>query len=263
MITKVDNIPNTRTAVEQIVRPEGVLPKKTVDVIIPFYNEEMNVAGAHSSAEKLERLFQINHFIYINNGSKDNTLKELEKLREESLKVKIVQIDENIGYGNGFKKGFEASTSDYVITNHADQQFDAFGFYSGIVTQLTTLPAGTSVFSERRGRPVASSLFTSILRMVLSVVLGQSLKEFNGQPKLIERASMTMPIDQFPNDFAFDLMLYLASRNKIFYPISERHREMGNSSWNHGLGSKFRLFKSYLKSAHKMKDIIQTAYVKN
>jgi glycosyltransferase involved in cell wall biosynthesis len=254
---------NSQTAqIKQLIRDKGLLSEKSVDVIIPFFNEEGNVANAHRNAEKLDQLFNIRHFIYINNGSNDGTQAELEKLSARSEKVRIVHIGKNIGYGNGFKKGFEQSMADYVITNHADQQFDAFGFYSGLATQLKALPEGTSIFSERRGRPISSSLFTTFLRVVLSTMLGQRLKEFNGQPKLVNRAAMTVSIDQFPNDFTFDLMLYLASGKKNFYPILEQKRESGDSSWNRGLSSKYRLFRSYLKSACKIKEVIQRASAK-
>ena len=241
--------------VDQTPLAKGPFSGKTVDVIIPFYNEEGNVAGAHQSAARLEALFQIKHFIYINNGSVDGTPKELTDLAEENPKVKIIHIEENKGYGHGFIAGFSASTAHYVITNHADQQFDAKKFYTDILNALNTLAPGYSVFSIRKGRPFAASLMTHLLRMALSAVLGTQLKEFNGQPKLIDRSSLTQPMDAFPNDFSFDLMLYLASGDKKFYPILEQERATGQSSWNRGLLSKYRLFKAYLASARKMKNL--------
>ena len=234
-----------------------VLSKKTVDIIIPFFNESDNVADTHRSTEKLERLFRIKNYIYINNGSKDNTLSELKKLKAENPKIKIIDIEKNTGYGNGFKKGFEKSTANFVITNHADQQFDAFSFYSHLLDELKMLDQGVSVFSIRTGRPYSSILFTRILRAVLSIILRVKLNEFNGQPKLIDASSISVPIHDFPDDFSFDLMLYLALRKKNFYPIHEQNREAGVSSWNDGLRSKFTLFKSYIKSAGKMKKIIK------
>lgn len=216
------------------------------------------MAGAHQSAKRLEELFEVKQFIYINNGSKDGTARELSELALDNPKVKVVYIEKNIGYGNGFKKGFEASKADFVITNHADQQFDSASFYAGILSELNTLGPGYSIFSVRKGRPFSSALMTRMLRAVLSIVLGKRLAEFNGQPKLIDRSSLITPMNQFPNDFSFDLMLYLAAGNKKFYPILERQRVTGESSWNHGLRSKCKLFKAYIDSARKMKGVIST-----
>ncbi|WP_157716539.1 glycosyltransferase [Roseivirga ehrenbergii] len=235
----------------------SVISSKTVDVIIPFYNESGNIINAHENVVRLENIFNIKNYIYINNGSKDRTFEELKWLEQKYVKIKIINIKENIGYGNGFKKGFELSKSDLIITNHADQQFDAFQFFSAISDDSFKLSEGCSIFPLRKGRPLIAALFTAILRCTLSVKLGTKLNDFNGQPKLIDAASLTLPINDFPNNFSFDLMLYIASGKKQFFPIFEQPRKLGESSWNHGIVSKFYLFKSYLKSTKRIKTIIK------
>jgi len=235
----------------------GVFSTKTVDIVIPFYNESGNVIQTHKNAEKLESLFNIKNYVYVNNGSIDKTFDELKWIEQKHTKIKIINIKENIGYGNGFKKGFESSTADFIITNHADQQFDAYGFFSGISDYLSKMNEGSSIFPIRKGRPQAAVFFTTILRQILSIKLGKKLKDFNGQPKLIDRSSISVPINTFPDNFSFDLMLYVFSHEKQFFPIFERPRKFGESSWNYGLISKFHLFKSYLRSATEIVTIIR------
>ncbi len=235
----------------------SMLLNKTVDVIIPFYNESGNVMKAHENVVRLESIFNIKNYIYINNGSKDGTFEELKWLEQKHIKIKVISIKENIGYGNGFKKGFEFSKSDLIITNHADQQFDAFHFFSGISDELSKLSEGCSIFPLRKGRPRVATFFTLILRSILSIKLGTRLKDFNGQPKLIDTASISLPINDFPDNFSFDLMLYITTGKKRFFPIFEKPRKLGKSSWNHGITSKFSLFISYLKSAKKIKKLIK------
>lgn len=236
---------------------KSVYSEKTVDVIIPFYNESGNVVNAHHHAKKLEELFNINTYIYINNGSKDDTLSQLEKLKQESDKVKIINIKENTGYGAGLKQGFMSSSADFIMTNHADQQFDAYHFYLDILDKLLALNSPYSIFPQRKGRPRSTTFFTGVLRITLSTILGVQLKDFNGQPKLINKVSFTNTVDTFPSGFSFDLMLYLSTENKKFFPIKEQNREVGESSWNHGLTSKFHIFKSYISSALGMKKLIK------
>lgn len=234
---------------------EDFFAQKTIDIVIPFFNESGNILAAHQNSIKLEKLFQIKNYIYVNNGSVDNTLEELEGLKEERANIKIVDVKENIGYGNGFKKGFEVSFADFVMTNHADQQFDAYQFYLSIIDDLNTFDKNYSIFPIRKGRPVPAAFFTMVLRQVLSMILGVRLKDFNGQPKLIDKSALLFPIHTFPNDFSFDLMLFKSIRFKRFYPILENKREVGESSWNTGMSAKYRLFKSYIKSARNIKKL--------
>lgn len=238
---------------ERAFKYKGVFSQKTVDLVIPFFNESGNITKTHDNSKKLERLFHIKNYIYINNGSKDSTLSELEALKKKYDKIIIVDIKENIGYGNGFKHGFAQSTADFILTNHADQQFRAYLFYLDILDELKSFDQCYSIFPERKGRPIVSILFTWVLRKSLSMILGRHLSEFNGQPKLIDKSALSVTIDKFPDDFSFDLMLYISIDKKKFYPILEHFREVGQSSWNRGLVSKFRLFRSYIKSARKMK----------
>ncbi|NVJ47781.1 MAG: glycosyltransferase family 2 protein [Cytophagia bacterium] len=223
-----------------------------VDVVIPFYNESGNVFLCHRNTKRLEAFFKIKNYIYINNGSRDNTLEELKELKKGCEKIQILNIQKNIGYGNGFKKGFERSTAQIILTNHADQQFDAFEFYKNI----PMLNEGDSIFPIRKLRPVSSAISSLVLRQVLSVILNKKLRDFNGQPKLIQKSAIARSLDDFPNDFSFDLALYLTTPSKKFYPINERPRIAGHSSWNRGFKSKFVVFKQYITSSRSLKKLI-------
>lgn len=223
----------------------------TFDVVISLYNEEGNIDNLHNRNKKLERLFNIKNYIYVNNGSTDSTLAKLQELTKVDEKIKVIDVVENLGYGNGYKNAFKHSSADFIVTNHADGQYDAYHYFLSHLSELNDLDPNYSIFPQRHNRPLADTLLTFILRCILSLIVRKNIKEFNGQPKLINKSKISFEIDQFPNDFSFDFILYLAISNnlKISLPVLQQDRSSGKSSWNNGLYSKYLLAKTYIKSA--------------
>lgn len=223
----------------------------TFDVVISFYNEEGNVLKVHENNKKLERLFNVKNYIYVNNCSSDNTLEELYDIQLEDSKIEVVNVQEDLGYGNGYKNGFKNSTSDYVITNHADNQFDPYCFFMQNLDVLYLQESHINVFPIRMNRSIVSSFFTKILRNCISLLLGKNIMEFNGQPKLLYKDNIQFELEEFPNDYSFDLMLYLATYNSksIHLPVIEKERVIGESTWSKGIISMFKIFLKYIKTA--------------
>ena len=231
---------------DKLVSPEefifkflGPFGNKSFDVVVPFFNEQNNVDQAHSQLKKLERILNINRYIYIQNGSNDNTANKLNTLSKNDPKIHIEHIDKNQGYGHGFKKGFKVSNADYILTNHSDCQFDAYVFLISHMQELLNRPTVDAIFPKRLNRRIGSAVRTWILQKILQLLLGgREIKDFNGQPKIFYRKHLPISL---PNDFCLDLAIYLEFQkpkfNAISLPIIEKDRHTGTSSWG---GSKKR-----------------------
>lgn len=94
--------------------------------IIPCYNEEENVADIYNEIEKQEEYFKSKaidvEFIFVDDGSKDGTVKEVKKLIEKDNRVHLVSFSRNFGKEAGIYAGLEASKGDYVAIMDADLQ---------------------------------------------------------------------------------------------------------------------------------------------
>jgi len=225
---------------------------KTVDVVVSFYNEGPNVEAAHQANSRLHRLFSIQHFVYVDNGSTDDTGARLDRIAEHDPAVKVVHVPKNLGYGNGYKSGLAEATADFVVTNHADSQFDAYGFFSGHADRIReAIREGRSVFPRRLNRPWLDVANTTVLRGVLALVLGRRLGDFNGQPKLLETSLAKAAAAGAPNDFTFDLWLYarFPQKRAASIEVLQKARLHGRSTWNVNWRAKARLFLAYLKTA--------------
>ena len=61
-------------------------------------------------------------YIFVNDGSKDKTLEEIKKLREQDKKVRYISFSRNFGKEAAMLAGLDASTGDYVTLMDADLQ---------------------------------------------------------------------------------------------------------------------------------------------
>lgn len=130
-----------------------VVPCYNEQEAIPFYYEEMM-----KQLPKLEGLeFE---FIFVDDGSKDNTLKEIEKLRAGDERVHYISFSRNFGKEAALYAGLEKAKGDYVVTMDVDLQDPPYlleemygyiksGEYDCVATRRVT----------RKGEPPIRSFF--------------------------------------------------------------------------------------------------------
>ena len=96
---------------------------KKLSIIIPCYNEEQNVKLFFETAnESLKNIKYNKEYIFINDGSKDKTLKELLTLTKSNQAVKIINFSRNFGKEAAIYAGLKNCTGDYAVLIDADMQ---------------------------------------------------------------------------------------------------------------------------------------------
>lgn len=97
---------------------------KLVSIIVPVYNEEKNVPLFYSKAkEVLDKLSGYNwEFIFVNDGSRDNSLAELEKISQADSRVRIIDFSRNFGKEIALTAGINNSSGDACLMVDADLQ---------------------------------------------------------------------------------------------------------------------------------------------
>ena len=235
-------------------KENGPWSKLSIDFVVPFYNEQDNIVHSHNINSRIERLFNIKNYIYINNGSKDATAANLKLLAESDPKIKIIDVAVNQGYGYGMQQGIKASSADYILTNHADIQFDSYTFFLTHLSLLQSLESPKPIFPRRANRPAIDSFVSTVLRTIISILMRRKVGDFNGQPKLMPRLRVQPGADTYPNDFALDLALYLQFQSSeiIQLPVLQAARLFGESSWNKHPFARVGQMKRWIIAAWKL-----------
>lgn len=92
-----------------------------VSVVVSAYNEEGNIEKLYNELKKT--LQGINHeILFVNDGSRDNTLKLCTKFANEDEKVKVVDFERNFGHEIAMTAGLDYAKGDAVIFMDADMQ---------------------------------------------------------------------------------------------------------------------------------------------
>jgi len=96
-------------------------PLKKISFVIPVYNEQEAVRNLHkeivAAAEELSYDYEI---IFVNDGSTDNTLNELKKLKP----IKIINFRKNFGQTAAFDAGFKEASGEVIVSMDGDGQDD-------------------------------------------------------------------------------------------------------------------------------------------
>jgi len=95
-----------------------------ISIIVPCYNEEEALPIFYEEICKTADLMKkINfEFIFVNDGSKDKTLKTLRELAKKDKRVRFLSFSRNFGKEAAMLAGFEHATGDYVAVMDADLQ---------------------------------------------------------------------------------------------------------------------------------------------
>ena len=144
-------------------------------VVVPCYNEEEAIPFFYEEMQKTIEVFNKDfpsvefEMLFIDDGSKDKTLKVLREYNEKDKRVRYVSFSRNFGKEAGIYAGLDNAKGDYVVIMDADLQdppsllpemFKAVteeGFDSAATRRVT-----------RKGEPVIRSFFARMFYKLMA-----------------------------------------------------------------------------------------------
>lgn len=97
-----------------------------LSVIVPCFNEEESVELFYTELMKNDDFFRGKdveiEVIYVDDGSKDGTVREIKKLHERDERVHMISFSRNFGKEAAMFAGLERSAGDYVVLMDVDLQ---------------------------------------------------------------------------------------------------------------------------------------------
>ena len=98
-----------------------------ISLIVPCYNEEEAMPLFYKEASRVAEEMKASHgaefeFIFVDDGSRDGTLRVARALHAQDPRVRYVSFSRNFGKEAGIYAGLQAAKGDYVATMDADLQ---------------------------------------------------------------------------------------------------------------------------------------------
>jgi len=208
-----------------------------ISLVLPCYNEEKNITLICDEFLELPLQKYNAELILVNNGSSDETKSEIIKAinsnNSKNISIKLVNIENNVGYGGGIAEGLKIAKGDYIGWAHADLQtpmIDFFKLYLLIKDKKNILGKGFRV--NNRGFDGIISMFHEKLS---SLILGYPMKEINAQPKIFNRELLQL-FSHIPYKWTTidTYIMYICLKNRIEIETIEvvfNKRKYGHSKW--------------------------------
>lgn len=143
-----------------------------ISIIVPCYNEEKALPLFYEELYKNIKEFPNNvsfEILFVNDGSKDNTLNIIKNLAKENSDIKYISFSRNFGKESGIYAGLEHATGDYVTIMDADLQ-DPPSLLKEMykyVTEENYDAVGTRRVN-RKGEPIVRSFFAKLFYKLIN-----------------------------------------------------------------------------------------------
>ncbi len=148
-----------------------------ISVIIPVFNEEKNVVLLYPKLKNILETVTTNYeIIFVDDGSKDDTLKNLIEFYKKDNKVKIIVFKKNFGQSAALKAGFEYAKGGIIITMDGDLQNDP----NDVPLLLNKLKQGYDVVSgwrHKRKDNISKRFFSKISNEVHRKLTGLNIHD--------------------------------------------------------------------------------------
>ena len=217
-----------------------------VSVVVPVYNEQGNAAPlCVEIREVMSAIGRPFEMIFVNDGSSDGTLAELQRIAAGDPRLRILDLDGNFGEAGALSAGFQAARGDLVVTMDGDGQNDPHD----IPRLLETLERnGCRVVSGWRQereeglllRVLPSRIANGLIAVVSRVPVhdnGCGLKIY--RRPAVERAALPRGWNRF-----LPAILGVKADEVVEVPVNDRRRQHGQS--HYGISRTFVVIRDLL-----------------
>ena len=213
--------------------------RKLISIIIPMYNEEESLPYLYNRLAKLAKDIS-NYdmeFLFVNDGSRDNSLEIVKKYREKDLRVCYLNLSRNFGKEVAMAAAFDYVKGDVVAIIDADLQDPP----ELIIEMLKYYEIGyDDVYAKRRNRKGETALkkFTShVFYRVLKSMSSIPIQEDTGDFRLLSKRAVEA-LKEFPEKQRYTKgMFSLIGFKKKAIEFDRDPRVAGTTKWNY-----FKLF---------------------
>jgi glycosyltransferase involved in cell wall biosynthesis len=157
-----------------------LITTKDISIVVPLFNEEESLAELHQWIQKVMLANEFSYeLLFIDDGSKDASWLEIERLQKLDHNVKGIKFQRNYGKSAALHTGFDAAKGKVVITMDADLQDspdEIPELYRMIVDEDYDVVSG---WKKKRYDPITKTIPTKLYNWAARRLTGIHLHDFN------------------------------------------------------------------------------------
>lgn len=210
-------------------------------IVVPIYFNELNIPYTIPKLQRLQELLPECEleFVFVDDGSRDDSLKLLLKAKESDPRIKVIKLSRNFGSMAAIQAGLEHVTGDCVGIISADLQ-DPPELFETMINQWK---AGKKVVLATRSDREESFSQRAFANSYYFLLEKFALKEY---PKggfdfvLIDRQVVFEILDIKEKNTNIMSLIYWLGHDRELIPYTRQERKLGKSRWT--FSKKVKLF---------------------
>lgn len=205
----------------------------TISVVIPCFNEEDSIPFFYSEMERIQiEMKKKFEYIFINDGSTDNTLSVLRRLNASNPNVHYLSFSRNFGKEAALYAGLQRATGDYVTVMDVDLQDPP----ELLIEMYAKIQEGYDVVgtrrADRKGEPPIRSFFAKAFYWLINKVSDTELVDGARDFRLMTRQVVDAILElKEVNRFSKGLFSWVGF-DVAYVSYENRERVAGETSWS-------------------------------
>ena len=210
------------------------MKKPSISLVIPVYNEEGNISPFFQELKKWVPSQYNPEYIFVDDGSYDNTLNEIKKLSKKHESIKYLSFTRNFGHQYALKAGIDHAKGKAVISLDGDFQHPphiiplmiekwAKGNYKIVYTERTN-GGNLSWFKKHTSR-----LFYKLINSMSESQIGLGRADF----RLLDRKVVDLIIKSTESTLFLRGLVAWTGHKNICIPYEQDVRVWGKSKYTY------------------------------
>ncbi len=220
-----------------------------ISIVIPVYNEEQSLPSLFSRLIPVMKDY--NHeIIFINDGSKDESLAMLLRESGKDSRVYVIDMGGNFGQHEAIIKGFEESRGSLIITMDADLQNPPEEI-PRLIEQYELGHDAIGTIRIKRKDTFFRRYASRIANRITNLITGFRISDYGCMLRGYSREIVEEILKVKRNDIFIPALAQKFSHNPVEIEISHSEREYGESKYS--FLKLIRLFMSLMKTAYMIR----------
>lgn len=205
-----------------------------LSIVVPCFNEENTVLEYYSVCKDVVETLPVEtEWWFVDDGSQDETLSQLQSLHSADARVHYISFSRNFGKEAALYAGLQQATGDYVVTMDVDLQDppDLLTEMYRWITEEGYDCVGTRR-TTRRGEPKLRSFFARVFYRLINALTRTNIPSGARDYRMMKRIVADAVVqDSEYNRFSKGIYSWVGFRTK-WLSYENRERASGKSKWS-------------------------------
>ena len=211
------------------------MSKGKVSIVVPMYNEQESLEILYQELNRVTDTIKDYEFeyLFVNDGSKDNTLQEIQRLATADDRVRYVSFSRNFGKEAALYAGLSNADGDYIATMDADLQ-DPPSLLPQMVAMIESQDCDNVATRRvnRKGEPPIRSFFArcfyKLMRRLSNIDIADGARDY----RLMSRAMVDsiLSVSEY-NRFSKGIFAWVGYETR-WLEFENVERSAGETKWS-------------------------------